>query len=238
MSFQVFFMFASGLATPLKVPSGTKQRIIDHVLEVEKVLSLKREKFEDNSVHWDHFDDNYRNGFPSVTDDEILCSTIRDHNEWVRSVYKDFADWAEKPVADGETITPDDAQEFWHGFSELTVPLARWTDGYYRDRMEHLYEVMRGRSNQGVDFDARPLTVKQAAAVINLFATYLDIGDIRLDVPNGYDHLAASIDGGYTWCEKCGPVHPGDYDDETGCGKRKCPLRNEELIAERKIRIK
>jgi len=225
MSYEVFFDFAQGLAAPLKVPTGTKKRLLEHVLEIEGLLALKRSKYEDNPVHWDHFDENYKKGFPNVTDDDALCNAIQGHNEWVVRTYREFGEWSEKPVAEGEIITPDEAQEFWHGFQRLTVPLNRWSANYYRNRMEHLYEVMRGRPNEGNDFDEKPLTVRQAAQVINLFSEYLDTGDLRLDVPNGYDYLASSTDGGYDWCEKCGPVHPDAWTEERGCGKRKCPLK-------------
>jgi hypothetical protein len=40
---------------------------------------------------------------------------------------------------------------------------------------------------------------KQAAAVVTLFAEYLDDYDMRLDVPNGHDYLASSYNGGYDW---------------------------------------
>ena len=109
------------------------------------------------------------------------------------------------------------------------MPPERWTDDYFRDRMEHLYEVMRGRESEGVTFDAKPLTEKQAASIIRIFDQFLDPCDLRLDVPNGRDYLASSSDGGYDWCEKCGPMV---WDDVGDCRKRGCPLLKE-LKAER-----
>ena len=228
MSYHVFFGFSSGLAKPIRVPAGTKKEIIEHVEEVESVLGLKRTQYEDNPIHWDHWDPEYRNGFPSV-DNKTLCKTVQHHNSWVRSLYRDFAEYSEKPFKSskgkrGEWITPKDAQKFWHGLVELHVEVSRWTPDYYIDRMEHLYEVMRGRESEGVTFGAKTLTEKQAAAVINIFSPFLDHDDRRLDVPNGYDYLASSYDGGYTWCEKCGAVAEGN---EGRCRKRKCPLREE-----------
>ena len=228
MSYHVFFGFSSGLAEPIRVPVGTKKSIIEHVEEVESVLGLKRTKYEDNPVHWDHWDPEYRNGFPSV-EDKTLCETVQYHNGWVRSLYRDFAEWSEKPFKSskghrGEWITPKDAQKFWHGLVELRVSTDRWTADYYIARMEHLYEVMRGRESEGVTFGTKALTTKQAAAVINIFSPYLDHDDRRLDVPNGYDYLASSYDGGYDWCEKCGAMRPEDAD---ACRKRKCPIRAE-----------
>jgi ribosomal protein L40E len=228
MSYQVFFDFSLGLAQRLRVPAGTKKAIIAHVEEVESVLGLKRTQYENNAIHWDNFDPEFMNGFPSV-DNEVLCNTVLEHNAWVRGCYRDFADWSEKPFKSskghtGEWITPKDAKKFWHGFQRLEVGASRWTPDYYIDRMEHLYEVMRGRESEGVTFGEKALTTKQAAQVINLFSTFLDHADRRLDVPNGYDYLASSYDGGYDWCEKCGPVHPDDAD---ACRKRKCPIRAE-----------
>jgi hypothetical protein len=91
--------------------------------------------------------------------------------------------------------------------------------------MEHLYEVMRGRESNGVTFDVKPLTEKQAAQVINLFSEFLDPDDLRLNVPDGRDYLASSADGGYEWCDKCfKPI----AEDDTSCRRRKCPLREED----------
>jgi hypothetical protein len=123
-------------------------------------------------------------------------------------------------------MTPNDAQEFWFGFQELEVAPARWTLDFYRNRMEHLYEVMRGKENEGVSFDVKALTPKQAAQVINLFSTYLDSHDLRLDVPKDRDYLASSYDGGYTWCDKCFAAIAEDGRGE--CRRRKCPLRDED----------
>lgn len=226
MSYSAFFDFSLGLAKSLKVPAGTKKAILEHVEDVERILGLKRTKYGDNPTHWDYFDPEYRSGFPSV-DDETLCETVQYHNTWVRGLYRDFGEWAEKPFKASkgkraETISIKDAQKFWHALTELSVGPSRWTPDYYIAQMEHLYEVMRGRTSQGVTLSAKALTEKQAAAVINIFSPFLDSDDRRLDVPNGYDYLASSYDGGYTWCEKCGPMHP-HYAD--GCRKRKCPIR-------------
>jgi hypothetical protein len=123
-----------------------------------------------------------------------------------------------------EKLTPEDAAEFWHGLETLEVPRTQWTREYYTARMESLYEVMRGRESDGVSFDEKPLSPRQAAQVINIFSPFLDDHDCRLDVPKDRDYLASSYDGGYDWCEKCGAVTPEDGDR---CCKRKCPIRAE-----------
>lgn len=220
MPYHTFFLLASGLAASIWTPPGTKAGIMAHIEEVERALGLKRDQYEENPIHWDHWNRDF-----SQIPDDVLCSTVSDHNNWVRQCYGDFAKWSEKPVENGEEITPQDAEGFWFGFEMLSVPPSRWTEDYYRERMETLYEVMRGRETQGVSFGARPISAKQAAAVVTLFPEFLDTHDIRLDVPNGHDILASSHDGGYEWCEKCGPVDP---DDLWKCKKRKCPLKMED----------
>ena len=56
---------------------------------------------------------------------------------------------------------------------------------------------------------------------MNVFSTYLDGHDLRLDVPNGHDRLASSSDGGYDWCTRCGAMDPDEAGD---CRKKACPL--------------
>lgn len=222
MSYCVFFSMSVGLAKPHTVPKGTLLACQRHVAKVEAVLGLKAEKYLDNPAHWPSFR-------PSKEiKDEVLCETVRTHNRWVRWLYDRLAEWAHKPpTGETEELTPADAQTFWHGLEELEVPFDRWTSDYYRDRMEHAYEVLRGRESEGATFDEKALTPRQAAAVIRVFSEWMDKGDVRLDVPKGCDYLASSADGGYDWCERrgCGPMHP---DDAARCRKRKCPLREDE----------
>lgn len=237
MSYHVFFGFSTGLATTIRVPKGFKASCLAHVLDVEKKLELERTQYRDNPVHWNGF----RQRFERL-DDKVVCKTVSGHNRWVRRVYENIAYWAEHPFTIGkghqdegpnrsypaghgsESLRPADAAKFFHGFQMLTVAIAQWTRHYYVERMEHIYEVMRGRENEGVTFDETPLTERQAAAVINLFSTYLDTHDMRLDVPRDCDHLASSYDGGYDWCDECGCAVSTD---DQGCGKTKCPVRPE-----------
>lgn len=219
MSYHVFFSFSTGLSKPLMVPKGTLGNIMAHVESVEIALGLEREQYRDNPVHWN------TRGFPSDDlDDKLLCETVEEHNRWVRWLYDRFAEWAEKPVENGETITPEDAAKFWHGLKQLTVPARRWTGDYYRARMETFYEVMRGRPTEGITWGTAKLTPKQAGAVIWLFSDLLDPQDLRLEVPKGCDHLASSYYGEYDWCERCGAVLP-EYAEN--CRKRGCPVQAE-----------
>ncbi len=222
MSFNVFFDFSVGLKKSLRVPAGTKASLLAHVVAVETTLGIERTRYKDNPIHWGG--EAYRRGFPDV-DNKILCRTAEDHNRWVRWTFDRFQEWSAKPTERGELLKPADAAEFWHGLERLRVEPARWTPDFYRARMDELYEAMRGRDAAGMIFDAKTLTPKQASAVINLFDPYLDVGDLRLDVPKGYDHLLPSgaHEGGYDWCEKCGAIDP--HDD--GCRKRGCPVAAE-----------
>jgi hypothetical protein len=214
MSFRLFFELSTGLTATVTVPHGTLQRLIAHVEEIERTLKLKRVRYKENPAHWD------RNNFSGIPD-ELLCKTVDEHNRLVIWFYQQLLEWNKTPVADGEPLTPEDAQQFWHGLTRLNIQPHRWTREYYVARMESLYEVMRGRESDGVTFDEKALTPKQAAAVVRVFDQYLDKHDMRLEVPNGHDHLASSYDGGYHWCEKCGPMK---WDDAMDCKRRKCPL--------------
>ena len=111
-----------------------------------------------------------------------------------------------------EVLTPDQAAMFWHGLQKVDVPVGRWTREYYRDRMEHLYEVLRGREHEGASIGCDPLTSEQAAAVVWLLDVEEVIPGYQLDleVPKGYDELRSSYDGGYERCSICGAVDPDD----------------------------
>lgn len=218
MSFCVFFDLSVGLSEPIQVPKGTLDRILDHVRSVETVLGYETEQYLENPRHW-------KNTKPAdIVTDEIFCEAAEEHNRFVRWLYDAIGEWQKTPPAESETITIEDARQFWHGLRIIEVPAHRWTGDYYRARMEALYEAMRGREGEGILFDEKPLTPKQAAQVIILFSGFLDSDDLRLDVPKDCDHLASSSDGGYIWCERCGAVTESRA---TGCRKRKCPVRDE-----------
>lgn len=215
MSCHVFFAFSTGLKSPLTVPAGTLAACQAHVAHVEEKLGFEATKYGDNPAHW-------KSTTPRAgVTDEVLCETARTHNEWVHWLYQRFGAWsATPPTGDTESLTPEDAQTFWHGLQEIDVPAARWTADYYRNRMEHVYEVLRGRGSEGVILDARALTEQQAGAVMRILETYLDAHDLRLEVIRGRDCLTDD----YAWCEKCGAV---DREEAADCRKRGCPVRAE-----------
>jgi hypothetical protein len=221
MSYQVYFSFSSGLAKAMWVPLGTRVSIQDHIEMVESVLGLQAEQYGTNPKHW------ARSDFADISDD-VLCETVSLHNRWVRKLWVDLGKWSKAPVAAGEELTPLNAQEFWHGLQLLTVPVQRWSKSYYTERMEVLFEVMRGREAEGITFNAKKaLTSVQAGSVVELFSEFLDGDDIRLAAPYKRDFLASSYDGGYSWCDQCyRAIAEGD---EPFCRRRKCPLK-EELI--------
>jgi hypothetical protein len=202
----VYFTFAAGLSAPLTCPKGTLAKIQQHVRETEEVLRLKTTKYLDNPPHWDHFA--WREVVPEL-DDKVLCGAVSEHNAWVHRIYGKFAKWsATPPGGETETITPEQAQTFWHGLEELTVEPERWTADYYRERMNAMYDVLRGRETEGTTLGADPLTAEQADAVIGLVSVYLDTHDIRLSVCKGEDHLTDS--DGYMWCSRCGAINSDD----------------------------
>lgn len=218
MSYHVFFEFSQGLSRPIKAKPGTLEKILTHVRHVEKTLGYKTSQYMDNPPHWES-----TVPIDGVTD-KVFCKTAEDHNIFVRWLYDRLAEWSEKPPNPSEEITPEDAKQFWHGLRLIEVPWQRWTRDYYVARMQCLYEVMRGNDCEGISFDEKALTPEQCSAVMNLFSQYLDTHDSRLAVPRGCDYLAASDDGGYEWCEKCGAV---TYDDAMNCEEKDCELRKE-----------
>lgn len=225
MSFEVRLSFSMGLTKTLRVPVGTKASLLAHVEHVETTLGLKRVQREGRGEsYWDHWDKRFRQGFPDV-DAKLLCATVERHNRWVDRLWHDLEEWAKAPPKPSEKLTPGDAERFWHATQKLKVDPDRWTEDYYRARMDEIYEAMRGREAGGAIFDAKVLTPRQAASVINLFEQYLDTHDIRLDVPKGCDYLLPSSahEGGYDWCEHCGAIDPND----SSCRRRKCPVREE-----------
>ena len=223
-SFFTYFTLTTGLREPLVAPAGTLARWTCHVESVETTLKIpvERDGFDESLVR----DVRPRWRLPREfdVDDETLCRVARDHNRWVRRAYEDLGRWMhETPTGDVETITLDQAAEVWRGFETFfDVPVQRWTRDYYQERAEHLYQVMRGQEDEGVQFGAPPLTIEQARAVTILMSQFLDTHDIRLDVPRGWDSLANRYDGEYDWCEHCGAVAEDDpcehvlaeYDDE------------------------
>ena len=225
MPHHVFFSLSSGLAGPLQVPTGTLDRLVKHVQHMETTLGLTPTRYKSNPPHWSHRDKLSPPKAQDLTDEEF-CTLLSHHNDWVRRTHREFGEWYQNPVEDGEVITPDDVMTFWQGLTLLDVPVERWTGPYYTDRMEHLYEVLRGRESEGVTLGSDPLTTQQAGAVVRLLEQYLDPGDHRLEVCRGRDHLTSSETEGYMWCDQCGDaVHPDDFDDAlVRCSNTRCPL--------------
>lgn len=249
MSVHVFFAFSAGLAKEITVPAGTLRACQEHVAKVERALGFEVDQYLDNPPYWIS-----TTPAAGVTDETLckVASQHNRWVRWLHgrlgawskaTMKKPIRDgWHERPGFDAtddsmifvagnygkpvetEKLTPEGAATFWHGLTEIDVPPARWTRDYYVERMQHVYEVLRGVDSEGVAFDAKPLSSKQAAAVVRVIDRYLDKHDTRLDVPRGRDHLAASDDGGYDWCDTHGAVH---WDDGMCCSKRTCELRRE-----------
>ena len=242
MSYEMRFSFSNGLSRPLTVPRGTKDKLLATLVETERRLKIPRETYCGH-MRWDHFgmDTGLGGRNDLAIPDEELCSAVIDHNRHVNWLWDRLRDWNrgdqdapgywegtdQKNVGYTEVITPEDADEFWFGLGELSVRPERWTEAYYRHEMDRAYDVMRGRSRDGVTFNAKKhLTPEQCDAVVKLFASWLDTHDCRIAVPKGRDYLAASSDGGYQWCDKCYRAIANG--DEYICQKTGCPVRDEE----------
>ena len=210
MSYNVFFSLAAGLRRTQIVPRGTLRALQEHVAWVERELQIEVETYR-GETRWRRFGRPYGEGVSDAT----LCAVAMAHNRWVRELHRLFGVWAEarrtqtppagvwerRSWGDGpwtlvtfghtdapppERLTPKQATTFWRALHEIDVPPERWTADYYRNRMEHLYEVLRGRPSEGVSFDARtPLTPEQAAGVIVHVEKWLDRHELLLDVPRG-----------------------------------------------------
>ncbi|MDD5006625.1 MAG: hypothetical protein PHS33_09030 [Candidatus Omnitrophica bacterium] len=218
MAYNPFFDFTAGLAKTMKVPVGTKADIVKHIKTVESTLKIERE-----NNHWE------RNGYSTVSD-EVLCEIAEEHNTWVIWFYNRLEAWAEKPPKPFEKMTKKDFKYYLPALVRVIVPPERWTRDYYRKRMEVLYEVMRSRECEGITFDEKALTTKQASQVINLFSEFLDVHDLRLAVPKDCDYLASLSEGEYEWCERCGAI---TYEHSLECRKHGCPLKKEHAEEER-----
>lgn len=255
MSYRVFFSMSTGLAKPITVPAGTVKACQDHVARIERVLGFEQEKYLDNPVHWRSTKPKKgvsdellctvaqeHNGWVQWLYGRLgewskanKKNPIRDGwhpNNFYRPDTEDAVRFMPgnygKPV-ETEKMSQADAATFWHGLVEIKVPVERWSKDFYRDRMEHLYSVMRGAESEGVSFGEKALTPKQAAAVINIFS-FIDTNDLQLDVPRGHDYLASSYDGGYDWCITHGAVHP---DDGMCCSNKDCDNR-QQILEDRK----
>lgn len=219
MSFNIFFDFSVSLAKDITVPAGTLKMILEHVASVEKRLGFNMVKFENNPPHWD------REPIHDVSD-ETYCEVAERHNNFVRWLYGKFGEWYKSPpLGDNETITPEQSEGFFYGLVVITVPFERWTPEYYMARMQDLYDAFRGREEEGIYFDAAPLSIEQARSVMIIFQEVcgLDRFDLRLDVPRGHDHLVDGDD--YVWCDKCGKAI---MIEEVGdCRRKNCPLQEE-----------
>lgn len=207
MSFKVYFSFSVSLKKAMRVPKGTVKRIQDHIAHVGKTLGLKEYRYKNCPPSW-------AITTPSIpVSDEVWCNVVSDHNQEVRWFYQELQRWTEKPLPrkGSESFTVAQSREMFGFLVMIDVPPAHWTRVYYRERMDDLYEVMRGRPTGGMVFDTAKLSIKQAAAVIRLFEQYLETDDLRLDVPRGMDKLCSSYDGEYQWCDECCAPISDDY---------------------------
>ncbi len=214
----MFFQLSSGLSDPIVCTKGTLKRIHEHIAEIERALPGIAEIYN-GKKRWCHF--KVETAIDSLRDKEA-CSIVAEHNNFCHWLYGRFAVWSAHPAKYGETITQEKAEEFWFAIEhEFGIKSHRWTANYYEERMNAIYEAMRGRENDdGLIFDGKPLSPEQADAVINMFC-FLDTHDIRLSVPKGRDELYRS--DSYAWSAVCGAIHEQDVlDHYRTCRKKGC----------------
>lgn len=251
MSYHVLFSFSTGLAATIYAPKGQLAVIRNHLAELENTLGLERERpyapegQEPKGWKWKNLGERLEKfeGSNKYKADEELCALLEVHNRYIVRLYDSFGEWSKnKKGKDFEPITPEEAQEWWHMLRTIEPPQDRWSRHYYKAEMEAIYEALRGRDNDRKwTYDEPPLTERQAAGVINILAGYLDNHDLRLDVPHDLDELRSSYDGGYSWCNQCGPVAE-EYLDEARAGqcgrasRKKCELHQESLAEEKRER--
>jgi len=214
MSFKVFFSLSGGIKKSVRVPKGEKKRIAAAIRRVKDALGFKliRETYKDmhgkkeKRLRWV---DEVREDVP----DEVLCQEAEDYNAFIRQFYEDLSNWFKHPIKGGEVLTPKQAEKIWPCLEIINVPIERWTREYFKNRMQAIYETLRGRPSEGMEFDAPPLTTEQASEIFPMFDYLLNeewSDTLRLAVPKGWDSLASSDDGEYEWCEKCGAVDSDD----------------------------
>lgn len=231
MSIHVRFSMSTGLKAPITVPEGTLKSITRHIAETTAALSPC-----DGGPLWGRID-------PKVTD-EVLCNNARRHNDFIENLWDIFFP-AQPHKGATEQITPEDARGFWFALRPIEVPMNRWTKEHAMLRLEDVFGALRGRGVQGVNLDAKPLTIEQASAAIyvvkHLFN--INVGDLDPQAPRRWvkgdrktarlewvDEVqtSACITGhGYEWCEQCGAVAL-DAGGNLNCPRRKCPLKSED----------
>lgn len=261
MSYHVFFSFSTSLARTMKVPAGTHARILQHIQDTEEVLGLKRKltytpegEAQRPGWHWrSPAEDMLAMLGPEVDRNapqwwladrardqhqEQMASAVREHNAFVRGLYKDLGEWSKKkPKGETEEITVAQSEEFWGGLATLELPRELWTEDHFTAHMEHLFELLTKGESEGVNLDCKPFSIKQADALIRLFEDELDQWgfDLRFSVPldehlKPYDRIAKSSDGGYDWCSRCGPINSDDFHARCAicphAKKGRCDLKN------------
>lgn len=213
MSYQTFFNFSDSLLQDLVVPTGTVKRVRDHICKTAEALQIK--PFDEQAWVWDN---------NTAVNDEVLCAAVEEHNRFVMHFHDQLSAWAEKPMSEGETFTVSESKRLFKFLNTMRVPLERWSEEYFIEQMRVIYEVMRGRSENGITFDAKPLSPEQCDAVLTLFSEFMDKHDVRVAVLKGKDMIGSRYYGEWDWCEKCAASIAVE---DRGCAKRGCPVRKE-----------
>lgn len=202
--------------TPTYTPEGEKQRPGWHWHHTEKNMLEMAGHPADKGVHQYWLLDRERESRIAS-----MALAVRLHNQEIEWLYNDLRKWSEKEKwkrGEAETITVKQSREFWGGLTMLELPKELWDREHYTDHMDHLHTLLTTGESRGVILDCPPFNPEQTEALISLLDGELDQWgfDARFSIPldenlKPYNLIASSYDGGYDWCEKCGPIHSDDF---------------------------
>lgn len=216
-------------------PEGEKQRPGWHWRGTQRSMLETAGPEVDRTLSQWHLKDRERDALI-----ECMSQAVLRHNDYVMQLYEDLTKWQGRRWKRGEaeTITVPQSVEFWGGLQILEFPRELWTRNHFTEHMQHLHELLTTGESRGVSLDCKPFNPKQASALLKLLEDELDQWnfDMRFDIPldenlKPYDMIVASYDGGYDWCERCGPIHTDDFRARCAVcplAKRgKCHLKND-----------
>lgn len=218
----IFFAFSEGLKQDIYVSKKTIEYVmhkvglqmdtldISDIAEIPDMSSLER--FAEK-----HFEQGHRG-------DEAICEFASEQCKLVEMAYDMVQKATPEPTTENTALlTQGDFKAILPMLKQVDVPIERWSKDYHRERMDEVYEILRGRPTDKVSWEIPPLTEEQAAGVVWLIDVVLGVDRHQNDlaVCKGQDHISDTNE--YHWCEKCGAV---DYDDthEDDEGETVCDL--------------
>lgn len=250
-SIDVRFTFSVGIKEQMAVKKGFLKDVKAHLERVADQLGFVVDRRPPSDLYphgtacWHLPHDTKKE-----LDSELYCRVAMDHADWLEDITGSLSRWSkEPPKGETELLRPEDCVGFWYGLSQIHVPFEKWSREYFIWRMKQSYDFLRGNEVEGcIPNRMKPLSIDQANTVIWMMAEllHLDRHDVRMEAPKGWIWKAKPGGGGrmvlkqtdmlepsdahtgegYVFCENCGPVVQ-DGGGNTGCPRRKCPIRLE-----------